>query len=144
MFETIFEKFSGFLDQRFILSVWIPCLFFWVALLCLVAGWVSPAVILGWWQQQPVELQVTIIILLLAWITFFARLLLNVLDSLVRIYEGYWKRLLFIERLPLFGDFTKRRKRYYAEIAELKTAGRDEEIYLRFPLVTRPEEVMPT
>lgn len=145
MFQTVFEKFSGFLDQRFILSVWIPCLFFWVALLCLVAGWVSPSVILGWWQQQPVELQVLMVVLLVAWITFFARLLLNVLGSLVRIYEGYWNRLLYIERLPFFGDFTKRRKRYYADkIAGLKAAGSDQEIYLRFPPATRLEEVMPT
>lgn len=145
MFQTIFEKFSGFLDQRFIVSVWIPCLFFWVALLGLVAGWVGASVMLGWWKQQPVELQVLLIVLLLAWITFFARLLLNVLGSLVRIYEGYWKRLKFIERLPLFGNFTNRRKRYYAEkIAGLKAAGGDQEIYLRFPPATRLEKVMPT
>lgn len=145
MFQTIFEKFSGFLDQRFIISVWIPCLFFWAGLFFLVAGWFGISVLLGWWQQQPVELQVSLIVLLLAWITFFARLLLNLLSSLVRIYEGYWKRLLYLERLPFFRDFTNRRKRHYAEkITRLKAAGRDQEIYVRFPPATRLEEVMPT
>jgi hypothetical protein len=145
MFQTIFEKFSGFLDQRFIVSVWIPSLFFWVALLCLIAGWAGSSVMFGWWKEQPFELQILITVLLLAWITFFARLLLNLLGSLVRIYEGYWKRLLYIERLPFFDSFTKGRKRYYAEkIAGLKAAGSDQEIYLRFPPATRLDEVMPT
>src|SRR5574338_1404914 len=129
MFQTVFEKISGFLDQRFILSVWIPSFFFWVALLCLLAGWTRPSVILKWWQQQPVELQVAMIILLLAWITLFARLLLNVLDSLIRIYEGYWNRLLY---LPFLESFRNRRQRYYAEkIKALKEGGSDDVIHLQ-------------
>jgi hypothetical protein len=135
MFQTVFEKFSGFLDQRFIFSVWLPCLFFWLALLCLILGWAGPSVMLVWWQQQPVELQVAMTILLLAWITFFARLLLNVLGALVQVYEGYWERFSFLDKLM------KRRKRYYAE--KLGTLPY-KEIYLRFPPATRPEEAMPT
>jgi hypothetical protein len=139
MFQTIFEKFSGFLDQRFIVSVWIPCLFFWAAMLGLAAGWAGPSVLLAWWKQQPAELQVALAVLLLAWITFFARLLLSVLGTLVRIYEGYW------DSLPLLGEFQKRRKRFYADkIAGLEAGNKQGVIYLRFPPVSRADDVMPT
>jgi hypothetical protein len=145
MFQTIFEKFSGFFDQRFIISVWIPSLFFWVALMSLVLGWAGASVILAWWNQHPTELQVALAVLLFAWITFFARLLLSVLASLVRIYEGYWKHFLLIERLPFLGNFRKRRQRYYArKIASLKTSKDEAAIYMRFPPVSRLDEVMPT
>jgi len=145
MFQTIFEKFSGFLDQRFILSVWIPSLFFWAALLGLALGWAGPSVMLAWWKQYPTELQVALAVLLFAWITFFARLLLSVLGSLTRIYEGYWNHLLLIEKLPLLGDFGNRRRRYYAcKIASLKKGKENAEIYQRFPPVTRLDAVMPT
>lgn len=141
MFQTVFEKFSGLLDQRFILSVWVPCLFFWLTLWCLVVIWAGASVVLGWWQLQPVELQVMLVVLLLAWITFFARLLLSTLDSIIRVYEGYWN----VERLSLLREFKERRQRYYVKkIVALKAAGKDLEIHLRFPPATRPEEVMPT
>jgi hypothetical protein len=141
MFETVFEKFSGILDQRFILSVWVPCLFFWLALWCLVVGWAGPSVVLGWWQLQPTELQLALVVLLLAWITFFARLLLSALDSIIRIYEGYWN----VERVRFLRNFKERRRQYYIKkIAELKLAGKNLEIQLRFPPATRPEAAMPT
>jgi hypothetical protein len=145
MFQTIFEKFSGLLDQRFVLSVWIPSLFFWTALLGLVMGWAGPSVMLAWWTQQPVEMQVALVLLLFAWITFFARLLLSVLGSLVRIYEGYWKNPLLVRDLPVVGNFKKRRQRHYAaKIVSLNQNKEAAEIYKRFPPVTRLDEVMPT
>lgn len=139
MFQTVFEKITGFLDQRFILTVWIPSLFFWVALLCLLAGWAKPSMLLKWWQREPLEWQLGMIVLLLAWITLFARVLLSVLDSLFRVYEGYWKRL------PFLSSFKKRRQRYYAEkIRDLKNSGNDAEILSHFPPTAKLDEVMPT
>src|SRR6185503_2785369 len=141
MFQTVFEKFSSFLDNRFILSVWVPCLFFWLALLCLIVLWAGSSVALGWWQLQPVELQLTLVVLLLAWITLFARLLLSTLDSIILVYEGYW----YTERLSFLRDFKERRQRYYIKkIASLKATGENLEINLKFPPATRTEEVMPT
>ena len=141
MFQTVFEKFSGLLDNRFILSVWVPCLFFWLALLCLIVMWAGLSVVLGWWQLQPVELQLTLVVLLLAWITLFARLLLSALDTIIMVYEGYWDT----ERLSFLRDFKERRRRYYIKkIAALKASGNVLEIHLRFPPATRTEDVMPT
>lgn len=141
MFETVFEKFSGLLDQRFLLSVWVPCLFFWLLLCSLLVAWAGTSVVLGWWQLQPAEFQVAMAVLLFIWVTFFARLLLSSLASVVRFYEGYWD----VERVSFLREFRERRRRFYVKkIADLKAAKKDLEINIRFPPATRPEEAMPT
>jgi hypothetical protein len=141
MLSTFFEKLSGYLDQRFAVTLWLPSLFFWVALLSLICIWFSPSTALIWWKQQPSELQVLLVLLALAWITFFARLLAVYLGGLIRFYEGYW------ENIPVLRTWGVKRKRHYQNELE-RLAGQGAEGYrqiaLRFPPRTRLDQVMPT
>src|SRR5262249_51291533 len=138
MLNTFFEKLSGYLDQRFVVTLWLPSLFFWVALLSLICLWFNPSTVLIWWKQQPGEIQVLLVLLALAWITFFARVLAVYLGSLIRFYEGYW------ENIPILRTWGVERKLHYQnELNALAGQGKEgyNQIALRFPPSTRPDEV---
>jgi hypothetical protein len=141
MFSTFFEKLSGYLDQRFVITLWLPSLLFWVALLSLVLVWFDPSNALLWWQQQPRVMQVLLILLTLTWITFCARVLAAYLGSLIRFYEGYWEHIPGLRQWGVQG-----KQHYQNELARL--AGQGEEGYrqiaMGFPPSSRPEQVMPT
>jgi len=139
MFGDVFKEISGYLDRRFLLTIWLPCLLFWAALLGLIVAFSGVAAALGWWKQQPIERQLLLALLALAWITFFAYLLSAQLNGLISLFEGYW------DNLPGARTLAARRKAYHRQILrKLRDQNNSNAIYLRYPPPELPEHVMPT
>ena len=115
MFSTVLNGIAGYLDKRFILSIFLPSLVFWVLVGGLVAIARGPAEIIEVWGKQSAEVQVLLLILLIAWVTFFAYLLANYLTPLTRLYEGYWD---WMPRHELFAE--PRRRHYQVQLADLQ------------------------
>lgn len=109
MFSTVLKEITGYLDGKFILSIFFPSLIFWGLAVCLVVITHTPTQFIATWSKQPVEISVFLIVLFLTWVTFCAYLLANSLTTLTRLYEGYW------ERIPGHRYFARSRRKYYQE-----------------------------
>jgi hypothetical protein len=84
----------GLLDRRFVLSAWLPAMLLWGGLGALVVtgvGWPAAA---HWWLRQPGQFQVVLLVVALAWITFWAYLVAALIPAFIRTGEGYWPRWL--------------------------------------------------
>jgi len=114
MFSTVLKEITGYLDKRFVLSIFFPSLTFWGLALVLVVITQGSAQTLKAWGRQPTEVRAFLIILFLAWVTFFAYLLANHLTALTRLYEGYWEWMPGHERIA-----GSRRRYYQAELTYL-------------------------
>lgn len=139
MFTVAFNTLSGYLNRRFLVTIWLPTWLFWTALLSIVLMQWKVATVLAWWNLQSGEIQALIIILALGWITFFAYLLNTQIGNVLRFYEGYWNGL------PFGQHMAQRRKAFYVQVIDdLDTQGDlgVAEIYYAFPEAKR--EVMPT
>src|SRR4051812_18369756 len=111
MFGDVFKEVTGYLDRRFLSTIWLPCLLFWAALLGLAVMFFGVMSALDWWKQQPLENQLLLLACALAWVTFFARVMSAQLDGFIRLFEGYWDGL----RLPGAQRLAARRKAYYRQ-----------------------------
>jgi hypothetical protein len=115
MFSTVLNGIASYLDKRFILSIFLPSLVFWALVGGLVTIARGSAETVKVWSSQPAEVQVFLLILFMAWVTFFAYLLANHLTSLTRLYEGYWD---WIPKHQLFAE--PRRRHYQTRLADLQ------------------------
>jgi hypothetical protein len=128
----------GLFGRRFLITAWLPSLLYWAGFGSLVVtgtGWHQAV---GWWLRQPAEFKVVLAGLALAWVTFFAYLLVAWTPLVIRLAEGYWP-----QRRP-WSRLSQRRRETYAR--RLKSMQRDPgkfpRAYLDYPL--RPSRVMPT
>lgn len=140
MFANVLNEITGRLDSRFILTLFFPSLIFWGGLTVVYAADKGLVTLLNQWGAQDAGLQLTQIIIALAWVTFFAYLLSNQLVWLTKQFEGYW------EWIPLIGRrlMETRQKHYQRILAGIDPAADFESIYYAFPFPDEPEEVMPT
>jgi hypothetical protein len=91
MFSTVLKEVTGVLSRRFIMTVFFPSLIFWGLLIVLIVSTqvgILPAA--EKWNEQDSLLKTLQIIGLIAWVTFFANMVLNQLPAILRFYEGYW------------------------------------------------------
>lgn len=84
----------GLLDRRFVLSAWLPAMLLWGGLGTLVATGVGWPTAVHWWLSQPGQFQVVLLVVALAWITFWAYLVAALIPAFIRSGEGYWPRWL--------------------------------------------------
>lgn len=140
MFTNVLNEVTGRLDSRFILTLFFPSLLFWGGLTTVFAADKGLVTLLTQWRAQDAGIQLLQIIIVLAWVTFFAYLLSNQLVWLIKQFEGYW------EWIPLIGKrlMETRRKHYQQVLAGIDPAINFERIYYAFPFPNEPEEVMPT
>jgi hypothetical protein len=140
MFTNVLNEITSRLDTRFVLTRFFPSLVFWGGLAIVYGTDAGLAALLEKWQAQELAIQVMQIIIVLAWITFFAFLLSNQIVWLTKQFEGYWGWI------PLIGKQLKnsRKKHYQRVLKSLNPAVDYERIYYAFPFPDEPEEVMPT
>lgn len=84
----------GLLDRRFILNAWLPVMLLWGGLGALVVSGVGWPTAAHWWLSQPGQFQAVLLVVTLAWITFWAYLVAALIPAFIRSAEGYWPRWL--------------------------------------------------
>lgn len=144
MFSTVLKEVTGILDRRFLMNAFFPSLLFWGLLIVVgLAGQRDLTVFVKAWNEQDAMVKILQIIGFIAWVTFFAGVLSSQLTAILRFYEGYWDSSLG-RYFQAFGQ--KWHKAYLARLSEQMqdNPNRYEDVYLGYPLPTRPEEVMPT
>lgn len=126
----------GLLDRRFILSVWLPTMLLWGGLGALVVTGLGWPIGVHWWLRQPGQFQAVLLVVALAWITFWAYLISALIPAFIRAGEGYWPW--WLSKLARW----RRRK----HLARQATLGTDAAAFARwhadYPL--RSASVMPT
>jgi flagella basal body P-ring formation protein FlgA len=139
MFANILTQITTYVNKRLILTYFFPSLFFWGGLLAIYQG-DGFAGAIERWREQPADVQLLMLALALAWVTFFALLLAANGNGMIRQFQGYWPSW------PLVRGLRERRKAYHqkvlAQISE--TSKYDERIYYRYPFPDEPGEVLPT
>ncbi len=144
MFSSLLKEVTGFLDRRFFLNIFLPCLIFWGLLIAIwFAGQANLVTAAKMWASRDTAIQLVQSGAFLAWVILFS----NVMDSnstaILRFFEGYWN-------FPVVGEFLKKIGRSWHEEklerleARLEDAAAYEEVYLTYPLPEQKAEVMPT
>jgi len=90
MLTSLSSGLLGLLDRRLVLTAWLPSMLCWGGLGALIVtgiGWSHAA---AWWLRQPVQFQVALLALALAWTTFLAYLVAALIPVFIRVGEGYW------------------------------------------------------
>jgi len=140
MFSSVLKEVTGALDRRFLLTLFLPSLLFWGALLAVFSPREGSDALLAGWSTPSTELQWLQIAAAVAWVTFFAYVLSSQTTWLTRQFEGYWS-------WPLGDRLCRWRKRHYAKVlSQLEAAGDEgyERIYYAYPLPDGANELMPT
>jgi hypothetical protein len=141
LFSAILKEVTGILDHRFLLTFFLPSLFFWGSLTTvLVAGQADVLEVVKSWNKQDAFIQVLEIVGFIAWVLFFASILAGRSTGTLRFYEGYWS-------FPLGSRLHRAGQAWHQErLRKLDAAGSDayEAIYLYYPLPTQEQRVMPT
>jgi hypothetical protein len=140
MFTNVLHEVTDRLDSRFILTLFFPSLVFWGGLATVYAADKGLVTLLTQWRAQDAGVQLTQIIIALAWVTFFAYLLSNQLVWLTKQFEGYWKWVPFLGKRLV----AARQKHYQRVLSSIDPKADYERIYYAFPFPDEPEEVMPT
>lgn len=140
MFANVLNQITGKLDSRFILTLFFPSLIFWGGVTVVYFTVSGLEVAITDWQAQNADIRILQIILVLAWVTFFAYFLGNQLIWITRQFEGYW------DWLPLVGNYlSQMRRKHYQQVLEwLNQNNHYSSIYYGFPFPNEPEAVMPT
>ena len=110
MFSTFLQEISGYFDRRFLLSAFFPVLAFaGLSLGMSLALW-GPQLLVKFWLEQPLELQIFLTVGALSFTLFIAYLFHIFQTGLTRLYEGYW------DRLPVLGWWGENRRRFYQDV----------------------------
>jgi len=125
-------------SRRFVLTIWLPTLLFWVgigALAVTSTGWHQGERL---WLRQPIEFKFVLAGLALAWVTFFSYLFAAQLPWGLRMAEGYWP-----QRQPWLWLARIRREAHAARQATMSgDPAALARFYLDYP--ARQNRVMPT
>ena len=145
MFSAGLKVVTNTLDSRYLVNIFLPSLIFW-SLLLFVAVSTHPEVsdALNAWINQTLEAKILQSVSFFSGVLFFSGLASARLNSILRMYEGYWNFLLsrYLKRLGERWHQSRLCKLY--EKSQLDIAAY-EEIYLRYPMPSHiREEVMPT
>jgi len=89
MFETALKEMMGFFDKRFLSTIFLPCLVFFLMLTALVCYAEGLDKVLGLWKAQPVEVQAFLVIFYMAIVYLTAYVIQTFLGPFIRLYEGY-------------------------------------------------------
>lgn len=123
MFGSVLTDFKGYLDPRFLVSIFLPSLIFCTVFIVLVAFSLGFADVLKAWGALALDVQTLIVVFYLSFIYLFSFLLSTSLGRVIRLYEGYWEDL----HLPLIQSkvdgWKNRRRDFYA--AKLKKLCED-------------------
>jgi hypothetical protein len=143
MYGRMFGKVSEYFEKRYLTTVLLPTLTFWVALFSLMvvgAGWEN---VLKDWRSASLEIRVVLSAAALLALVLSANVISARLGNLVRLYEGYWKLGPFNR---LVTDRARRRQQRYLQSLNLRIKQRDNEAYdYRFLAYPREEKnVLPT
>lgn len=144
MFSVGLKEVTGVVGRRFLMTAFVPSLVFWglfIAVMAIGQGDLFTAI--KAWSEQETIFKMLQVIGFIVWVIFFANILSSQLNTIVRLYEGYWD-------FPLGQYFQIKGKRRHR--AHLKKLGKEVKkdhsqyykIYLYYPLPTQSEEVMPT
>jgi hypothetical protein len=140
MFSSILNAITSRVNARFIMILFFPSLIFWGGLAAIFGTDTGLTVLLGQWRALDTGIQWLLIVIALAWVTFFAFLLSNQLVWLTKQFEGYW------DWIPKLGEWMmNKRKEYYKQVLKNIDLKKDyEQIYYKYPFPNEPEELMPT
>jgi hypothetical protein len=108
MFGSILSDFKSYVDPRYLISIFLPCLAFSTIFIALVAYSLNLEEIYDAWNALPIDIQAFIVVFYLSFIYLLSFILSASLGKIIRIYEGYWD-----ERLPLVGKWKDKRKLFY-------------------------------
>lgn len=144
MFGVDIKEVTGVVGNRFLMIVYVPSLVFWGLFIALVAiGQGDLFTAIKTWDEQEAIFKTLQIMGFIVWVIFFANILSSQLNTILRLYEGYWD-------FPLGRYFQiQGQRRHQARLKKLenelqKNPKQYERIYLYYPLPTQPEQVMPT
>jgi hypothetical protein len=142
MLRSALGEVKGVLDSRFLLTFLFPCLMFWALVLLVWELGLRPyEETVRAWEAEPEALKVVQVVGFLAVVTVSALLLASSMNTLLRVYEGYWVFPFEYLLRPL-------RRRHERRLAELAKGMMDpanyEELYLSYPPPTRRGQVRPT
>lgn len=90
MVELSVGEIGHYLTRRFVVNVWLPLFLFVVAGVSVVALALGVGTVLAIWEAQSLLTQIWVGVGVLLLVTFCAYVFDNLLDSIVRVYEGYW------------------------------------------------------
>lgn len=140
MFSVDLKEVTGVVGRRFLMTAFVPSLVFWglfIAVMAIGQGDLFTAI--KAWSEQETIFKTLQIIVFVVWVIFFANILSSQLNTILRLYEGYWD-------FPLGRYFQIRgQRRHQARLKKLENdPNQYEKIYLYYPLPTQPEQVMPT
>jgi hypothetical protein len=90
MLSAFIGTISGFFDKRFLFNVWFPTFLFSAAGVAVAAIAMGPQAAAQAWSGVPAIIQVWLSVGGLVLVTFLAYICDNLLDTMVRLYEGYW------------------------------------------------------
>ena len=139
MLVDALDAVAGYLDRRLVLTVLLPTLVFWSALVLLIGGHVGWHRVLTWWQGLAGAQQWLLLIAAGAGAIFFASLLSVFTGSLTRLYEGYWEAYWPGRLLARVGKAVQRRRH---RGLDPNNARHYAIRYYLFP--RRPEDLLPT
>lgn len=145
MFSTLLKEVAGFLDRRFLVNVFLPCLVFWGLLIATwFAGYGQLAATAKKWASSDASIQLVQTAGFLAWVILFASVIESNSTDILRFFEGYWS-------FPVIGEFFQNiGRRWHHDKLEALSARPDddreayEEMYLTYPLPDHGSAVMPT
>jgi hypothetical protein len=90
MLSAFIGSISGFFDKRFLFNVWFPTFLFSAAGVVVAAIAMGPQAAAEAWSDVPAIIQAWLSVGGLVLVTFLAYICDNLLDTMVRLYEGYW------------------------------------------------------
>lgn len=145
MFSSVLKEVTGFLDRRFFLNVFLPCLVFWGVL---IATWFAGrAQLVGavkTWATLDTSIQLLLAGGFIAWVFLFSSVMESNSTSILRLFEGYWN-------IPKVGEFFAKigRNWHRQKLANLgarfdEDPAAYEEVYLTYPLPEQTDHLMPT
>jgi hypothetical protein len=144
MLRSALGEVKGVLDGRFLLTFFFPCFVFWGLVLLVwqlpLGTWEGTA---RAWSATPEGLKIVEVVGFLAVVTVSSLFLSASMNSLLRIYEGYWSGWFRWLLYPLRRYHERRFAALEARARALDPAGY-EELYLNYPPPGSPDEVRPT
>ena len=138
-FGALFSQVTGFFDQRFLITYFLPSLLFWGALIVIwFAGQGNITAVTGLWSGEG-AVWIVRLIAFFAWLVVFSNVLASQSSGLLRLYEGYGS-------FPWFGWVRRHGIAWHRrKLQQLDGSPNNYEyIYFNYPKPTQLDEVMPT
>jgi hypothetical protein len=143
MLGDAIKEIAGVFGRRFLMQIFVPSLTFWIMLIAVWFAGRNDFSALARWNNHSMYAKSIEIIAFLIWIYLFSSLINSALNTMLRLYEGYW-RFPWAKPFVMLGK-TWHQKKLRSLEATLETDPQAyNQIYQLYPLPSDIEEVMPT